>query len=106
MECLGSETSLAKCNHFCMPPVQNQLVEKNEGYGRTINKFLDIGIRPYFRRKKKRKFDKQKFGSALIELFDDGKKPKIRLDNEVRIEIEFKNLKSNLRMLGKKFQLI
>ncbi len=64
-------------------------------------KFLDIWIRPYFK-KKKRKFDKQKFGSALIELFDDGKKPKIRLDNEVRIEIEFKKPKIKPENVGGK----
>lgn len=83
-----------------MPFVPNKLVEKNEGYGRTINQFFDLWIKPYFK-KKKLKFNKQKFGSALIELFDDGKKPKIRLNNEVKIEIEFKKPKIKPEDVGK-----
>lgn len=83
-----------------MPFVPNQLVEKNEGFGRTINQFFDLWIKPYFKRKRQ-KFDKQKFGSALIELFDDGTKPKIRLNNDVKIEIEFKSPRIKPKDVGK-----
>lgn len=71
-----------------MPFIQSSLVEKNENYGRTINEILNLWIKPYFR-KKNQEFDTRKFGAALIELFDDHREPKIRLNREVKIEIEF-----------------
>lgn len=87
-----------------MPLVQNKLVEKNEGYGRTINQFFDLWIKPDFK-KKKRKFEKEKFGAALIELFDNGRKPKIRLNQEVKIEIEFHSPKIKPEDVGKQIPI-
>lgn len=84
--------------------VQNSSVEKNENYGRTINEIFDLWIKPYFK-KKNQEFDKQKFGAALIELFDDRREPKIRLNEEVKIEIEFHSPKIKPEDVGKQISV-
>ncbi len=80
--------------------VPNNLVEKNEGYGRTINQFFDIWLKPYYK-ELRQKFDKQKFEATIIELFDDGRNPKIKLGDNAQIEIEFKKPKIKPEDVGK-----
>lgn len=71
-----------------MPLVHNESVEKNEGYGRAINQVFDLYIRPYFKDRGHR-FEWEKFRTAIIELFDDERRPRIRTGTDVPIEIVF-----------------
>jgi len=85
-------------------PVNNKLVEENEGYGRTINQFLTLFIGPYFK-EWGRVFNKQKFRIALIELFDEGRKPKIKIGKNVQVEVTFKHPKIKPEDVGKQIPI-
>lgn len=84
--------------------VPNRLVESNEGYGKTINQFFNLFIEPYYQGER-HVFKKEDFVSAIIEIFDDGRKPKIRLNEDARIALEFKSQKIKSEDVGKKISI-
>lgn len=80
--------------------VNNKKVEDNEDYGRTINQCLELFVLPVYKRQNL-KFEKEKFRVALVELFDDGRKPKIKLNKDVPILIEFNKRQLTKEDIGK-----
>lgn len=71
-----------------MPFVKNELVEQDADYGRTINRSFDIWIKPHVE-SLGGKFEKEKIVAFLVELFPDGKPPKVLLNQEVSCTVEF-----------------
>lgn len=66
--------------------VPTKVVESNEGYGRTINQLIEL-----FVNKELKERNRKDFKSAVIEFFDDERKPRIHLeDDKIRFQIEFK----------------
>lgn len=79
--------------------VPSKLVEQNEGFGRTINQLMEIFIN------KEREMDKKsvkEFQVAIVEIFDDGKSPKVYLDEEATFILTFKNKKLDQNSVGRK----
>lgn len=72
-----------------MPVVSNKLVKNNTGFGRTINQCIDLFIKPYLK-ESGQAYSQDTFRTALIEIFDQGRKPKVQFGTDVSIKIEFK----------------
>lgn len=71
-----------------MPLVSNELVKNNAGFGRTINQCIDLFVKPYLK-KSGQTYNQDTFRTALIEIFDQGRKPKVKFGTDVSIKIEF-----------------
>lgn len=59
-------------------------VTNDDWFGHTINQILDLYIKPFLSMN-----GQTDFRVALIELFDDSRDPKVKLNKDVLLEIEF-----------------
>ncbi len=62
--------------------INNQLVEANDGYGRTVRQLIELYLKPN---------NVEFFNAALIEFWDQSnKEPELHLDEDVKLIIGFK----------------
>lgn len=77
--------------------VSNEDVKSNSGFGRTIKQLIDLYIHPT---------GVDEFQIALIEFFDDQNKPPIvHFNEDVQIQIKFKEAKLTPESVGKSFDV-
>jgi len=75
--------------------IPTKLVEENKDFGRTINQLMEIFIS-----KEMEKRGVKEFHAAIVEIFDDGKPPKVYLNEEATFILTFKDKKLNLNSIG------
>ncbi|MFH1128004.1 MAG: hypothetical protein V1699_01130 [Candidatus Omnitrophota bacterium] len=75
--------------------VPAKLVEENKDFGRTINQLIEIFIN-----KEMKKRNINEFRVAIVEIFDDGKLPKVYLNEEAKFRLSFKNKKLDQNSIG------
>jgi len=76
--------------------VPAHFVNTDTDYGRTINRLMEIFVNWEIKQK-----GLSEFRAAIIEIFDDGRKPKVYLNEEAKFKITLKNRKLSKNDINK-----
>lgn len=72
--------------------ISNTLVKENSGYGRTINQLMEIFV---LKEMQSREIREKEFQAVIVEIFGDGRKPKIYLNEEAIFVLSYKDRAPN-----------
>lgn len=84
--------------------VRHADVVGNENYGRSINQILTWHVKPTLADGKSY-YEMENFRAVLVEMFDDGRSPVIKLNGDFKMSIEFKSPKINPSDVGKNISM-
>ncbi len=84
--------------------VKHEDVIQNQNYGRSINQILTWHVKPILG-KGKDCFVMEDFRAVLVEMFDDGRSPLVKLNGDFKMSIEFKSPKINPSDVGKNISM-